>query len=58
MVREATLPELIKALGGRTKVRFRHFIRECYAPRARNGVKHVEYTTSKVTLIDGVPHVR
>ena len=60
--RDATLAELVEHLAPHVrwgwKVRFRHFMLELYAPHARNGVQHKQYSNAKVKLIDGVPHVR
>jgi hypothetical protein len=39
------------------KVRFRHFVREQSLRTAAHGVRHVEYSHGKFSVIDGVPHV-
>lgn len=62
MTRRATNNELAQHLAfeirhGR-RAMFRHFVREVYAPAARNGVRHVQYGRARVQLVDGVPHVR
>ncbi|HSF96239.1 MAG TPA: hypothetical protein VLA52_14535 [Thermohalobaculum sp.] len=40
------------------KISYRHFVRELYNPRARNGVSHRQHSRSKIYVIDGHPHVR
>ena len=50
--REATKSEVAAYCKKYIKIRFRHFVREVYAPRALNGVAHRYYTTSKTTVND------
>lgn len=60
--RKSTDEELLAHLGFYIRqgwtIRFRHFLQERHAPRARNGVAHVQYSRAKVVLVDGAPHVR
>lgn len=39
------------------KVQYRHFVRELYNPRAKNGVSHRQYSRSKLRVIDDKPMV-
>ena len=60
--REATPAEILKKHAWDIKrgrsVRFRGFVREVYAPRAKNGVAHREYFRSRMIERDGVPFLR
>lgn len=60
--RPATPREIIDDQGYRIrsglKISYRHFLHErAYGP-GKHGVKHVQFTSSKITLKDGLPHVR
>ena len=39
------------------KVRFRHFVREQSLRTAAHGVRHVEYSHGKFSVIGGAPHI-
>lgn len=60
--RPATLDEIVHhlrfAIRYGTRVRYRHFVVEVADRRAKLGVRHKEYDSSKITMIDGVPHVK
>lgn len=56
--RNATLAEVVKAVRVGQKMSFRHFIKEIYAPRSRNGVRHQERSISTILMVDGVPSVK
>ena len=58
VVRSATDAEVAEYLANRTRVRFRHFVREVPAPRAANGVAHRQYTTAKIATFSTVPDVQ
>ena len=59
--REATAAEVIEAnafdIERGWKIGFRHFTRELYAPRAKNGVQHRRHSRSKIRVIEGKPFV-
>lgn len=40
------------------RARYRHFTTEVLNRRARNGVSHRQHSRSKITMINGQPHVR
>ena len=56
--RTATEAEVLKAVRIGQRMSYRHFIMERYNSRARNGVSHVQRSSGKVLLIDGVPCVK
>ena len=60
--RQATTQEILRFrdfdIRHKMKVRFRHFVREIYNPRAKNGVSHRQHSRSRIRVVDGVPHVR
>ena len=56
--RQATIKEINEYLVYKTRPRFRHFVREIYNPRAEHGVSHRQYSSSKIRMIDGLPHVQ
>ena len=60
--REATPTEILVDQQQRLRydrpVRFRHFVREIYAPRSKNGVRHKQYSSSRLRVVDGVPYVQ
>lgn len=41
-----------------SKVKVRHFTRELYAPRSKNGVKHVNHTSVKPFIKDGKAYAK
>jgi len=60
--RPATADETIahaqRSISYRTaKVRFRHFVREQSLRTAAHGVRHVEYSHGKFSVIGGAPHI-
>lgn len=61
-VREATPTEILVAkqfnLRWNNRVSFRHFVREVPDYRTENGVRHKQHGSSRLQVIDGVPHVR
>jgi hypothetical protein len=55
-IREATPEELAyryRTYLDRTRVSFRHFTMELYAPNSKNGVQHREYSAAKPRMVDG-----
>lgn len=40
-----------------SKIRYRHFVREISCPHAEHGVSHVQYSRSKIRVVDDIPHV-
>ena len=56
--RKATAIEILDKYNTGRSVRYRHFVRETYNPRAANGVSHRQFSHSKIRVIDGVPHVQ
>ena len=55
--RPATNEEIFNTFNTR-RIQFKHFVREIYNPRAKNGVSQRQYASSKLTNVDGVPHVK
>lgn len=60
--RQATHQEILDAHRSRVtgdfrRVLYRHFTREIYNPRARNGVSHRVFSRARLMDIAGVPHV-
>ena len=49
--RRATDTELATYIRAYDRIRFRHFVRETYSPRAKNGIAHRQYTTAKIDTI-------
>lgn len=60
--RKATVEELVQELqfnvDRNLTVRYRHFVREILDRRTETGVRHQQYSSSKVYMVDGVPHVK
>ncbi len=56
--RPATNEEIFHYFRHIQRVQYRHFVREIYNPRSKNGISHRQYSRSKLHNIDGVPHVR
>ena len=56
--RPATSQEIFDHYRVDRRVRFRHFVREIFSPRATNGVAHRQYNSGKLQSVDGVPSVR
>jgi hypothetical protein len=55
--RIATAAEIFHSQRYIRRTRFRHFIKEIYNPRAKNGVSHRRHSSAALRDIDGVPHV-
>jgi len=56
-LREATFDEIVGYFGRRierkSKIQYRHFLRETYSPRSVNGVQHRQYTSAMLFIKDG-----
>lgn len=50
--RPATQTEILARYRCFGSVRFRHFVRETYNPRAANGVSHRQYSSAKLRVLD------
>jgi hypothetical protein len=55
--REATFDEIVgyygRRINNRSKVSYRHFMMETYAPRSKNGVQHRNHTSAALFVKDG-----
>lgn len=49
--RPATSDEILARYRKFSSVRFRHFVRESYNPRAENGVSHRQYSSAKLRVL-------
>ena len=56
--RPATAMDIIEARSTFTRVRFRHFVHEIGDHRTETGVRHQQYSSAKMHVIDGVPFVQ
>lgn len=62
-IRQASAAEVLDHVAiylrcGWLRARYRHFTIEVPNRRARNGVSHRQHSQSRITVIDGRPHVR